>query len=193
MGSLTPAIRYRISKVLARSARGRTLPVAVDDIAQQVLLVLFADQGKTLRSWDPVRRLSLVQFVGLIAERQALVIARSKRASPFTEDPMEHVSLEPHLTPVRDPESQLAARELFDEIAERMRMDLSPYAMQMFSLLFLEDKSVEQISAELTMTPDAVYAWRSRLVRQARTFASEILSEQPTSPRSIQSRQQHEG
>jgi RNA polymerase sigma factor (sigma-70 family) len=180
---LTPAIRFRISKVLGRAAHGRNIAAAVDDVAQQVLLVLFANQGKVLRSWDPERRLSLLNFVGLVAERQALTIARSDRTNPFTEAPMEHAALETHLPRERDPESQLAARELYHEIADRMRMSLSPYAMHMFNLLFLEDKSVEQVSEELTMTHEAVYTWRSRLVRQARTLAEQILSEKSASPR----------
>src|SRR5688572_33000389 len=66
---LTPVIRYRSGRVLGRAARGRNIAVAVDDIVQHVLLVLFADQGKVLRSWDPERRLPLVQFIGLVAER----------------------------------------------------------------------------------------------------------------------------
>lgn len=47
----------------------------------------------------------------------------------------------------------------------------------MFELLVIEVRSVEDVCAITNLTPDAVYAWRSRLARMAREIAEELLSE----------------
>src|SRR5262245_567748 len=104
---LTPVIRQRAGRVLARGARGRDLQAAIDDVVQLVLISLFADRCRALCSWDAERGMSLVQFVGLIAERQAISIARSQRANPFFEDPTQAETLETQLPAARDPESEL--------------------------------------------------------------------------------------
>lgn len=189
---LTPVIRARAARVLVRGARGRDVRASVDDVAQQVLLALFADHGKLLRSWDPARGMSLRQFVGLIAERQTLSLARSQRANPHFEQPTQPETLEKELPRSLDPESELAARELFHEIALRLRAELSPYGFQMFQQLFVEEKSPEQLSTELAMSTDAVYAWRSRLVRQVRSIAEKISSESARTLRTHGGRRSYE-
>jgi RNA polymerase sigma-70 factor (ECF subfamily) len=174
---LTPVIRARVSGVLRRGARGRDVTAAVEDVTQQVLLVLFADGGKVLRTWDPARGLTLTSFVGLVAKRQALAITRTGRSSPFTEDPTEASDLDARPSQHVDLEEHVASREFFLELAQRLRQELTPYGMQMFELLFIQERTSEQICADLDLSPDAVYAWRSRLIRAVRAIGAEIVSE----------------
>ena len=44
----------------------------------------------------------------------------------------------------------------------------------MFQLLFVEEQDVEQVMAKTEMSRDAVYAWRSRLRKQARNIGQEM-------------------
>jgi RNA polymerase sigma-70 factor (ECF subfamily) len=191
VAALTPKLRLQVERVLRRGARGRDVRFAADDVVQSVWLALFAHQGKVLRSWDPARGMSLESFVGLVATRHALDVVRSRRLNPYSEDPIEHeqIELRTHAAPALD--DQLATRQLFHEIAERLRTSLTPYGMQMFELLFVEGKSVEQVSDELTMCSDAVYGWRSRLTQRVRELAREILSETPADARSKRSKPAH--
>src|SRR5262245_39126253 len=88
---LTPVIQSRVARgLLSRrvgSASGRNVRQEVEDLTQEVFLVLFADGGKVLRSWEPERGLTLPNFVGLVAERQTASILRSGKRNPWREDP----------------------------------------------------------------------------------------------------------
>ena len=50
---------------------------------------------------------------------------------------------------------------------ERLRETLTPLGLRLFELLYVEERSVEEVCAATTLSADAVYAWRSRLRRTA--------------------------
>ena len=79
-----------MARVLLRresAGLGRDVRQELEDIAQEVFAALFADGARLLKMWSPERGLSLANFVGLLAEREAISILRSGRRSPWTEDP----------------------------------------------------------------------------------------------------------
>src|SRR5262245_6251425 len=86
---LTPVIQARAAHWLLRQrgARARSIRQEVEDLTQEVFLCLFDQGGRTLRSWEPERGLSLDRFVGLVAERQIVSILRTQKRNPWTEDP----------------------------------------------------------------------------------------------------------
>ena len=49
--------------------------------------------------------------------------------------------------------------------------------IRVFELLWAEQRSVEEVCAELAMKRDAVYAWRSRIRKLARALAEESAAE----------------
>jgi RNA polymerase sigma-70 factor (ECF subfamily) len=118
--------------------------------------------------------LSLVNFVGFLAERQVASILRNGRRSPWTEDPTLNEDLVDLSPNVPGPDLSLASRELLEVLLERLRLELSPLGMQLFQLLFVEEKSTEDIRAITGMQTDAVYAWRSRLGKRVRRLAAEL-------------------
>jgi RNA polymerase sigma-70 factor (ECF subfamily) len=143
---------------------------------QQVFLTLFDQRGRVLASWDPARGLSLDNFVGLVAERQVLSILRSGKRDPWREDPtlvedMDGPSEEP------DPEEAAASREELELLLARMREALSPLGWQLFDLLYLQERSVSEVEAATGLSADAVYAWRSRLRKLARSLLGDRMSE----------------
>jgi RNA polymerase sigma factor (sigma-70 family) len=189
---LTPVIQARVARSILRGragSRNRDTNEEVIDLTQDVFLALFAHGGSLLRSWDPTRGLSLANFVGLVAERQATSTLRSGRKNPFREKATTYDDLVEQSGTAAGPGPQVESRILFDTIVVRLKDELTAQGQRIFALLFIEERSVEQISAELGMSADAVYAWRSRLLKTVRRLMAELetdkeMSETARSPRS---------
>jgi len=67
---LTPVVQMRVGRCLLRQrppGMKRNVRQEVEDLTQEAFLMLFADDGKVLRSWNPQQGLSLPSFVGLVA------------------------------------------------------------------------------------------------------------------------------
>jgi RNA polymerase sigma-70 factor (ECF subfamily) len=183
--ALTPVIQSRVARglLLRRkgASAGRDIRQEVEDLTQEIFLLLFAEGGKVLRSWQPERGLGLLNFVGLVAERQTASILRSGKRSPWKEDPTLPEELE-QAAPGRGPEEITASREQLKLLLHRLTEELSPLGRHLFDLLFLRELPFEEVTRQTGMTPDAVYAWRSRLRRLAGRLLGE-LSENPLEPR----------
>lgn len=178
---LTPVVHARVVRTLVRrrGALGRDVRQEVPDLAQEVFVALFADDARVLRAWDPARGLSLVSFCGLVAEREAASILRSGRRSPWTESATELDTLEKELAHVAPAEAFVASREQLDRIVDRLREDLSPRGLELFHRLIVEEEDVASVCASTNMTPDAVYAWKSRIGKLVRKLATELASSEP--------------
>lgn len=182
---LTPVIQVRVARALARSsaaARGnRSIRQELEDLTQEVFVSLLADDGRALRAWDPARGLSLPNFVGLLAQRQVASILRSGKRSPWTEDPADLAELEVGAEPA-DTALKLESREMLGLLLQRVREELSPRGLELFHRICVEQESVDSIVSTTGMSPDAVYAWRSRLRRLVVRIAGEM-SEMSSSDR----------
>lgn len=182
---LTPVVQARVARKLLlsrdRSGGSRDVRQEVDDLTQEIFLILFADDGKVLRGWDPGRGLSLANFVGLVAERQTVSILRSGRRSPWRDDPTLSDELERIASPV-ETETAAASREVLGRLFDRLTEELSPLGRRLFDLLLVQETPVAEAVLATGLSADAVYAWRSRLRRLARNLLAE-LSEPPREAR----------
>jgi hypothetical protein len=178
---LTPIVQARVVRTLVRrrGATGRDVRQEVPDLAQDVFAALFAEDARVLRAWDPSRGLSLGSFCGLVAEREAASILRSGRRSPWTESATELDALERELAHVAPAEDFVASREHFERIVDRLREALSPRGLELFHRLVVEEEDVASVCATTNMTPDAVYAWKSRIGKLVRKLAAELASSEP--------------
>jgi RNA polymerase sigma factor (sigma-70 family) len=186
--TLTPVIQSRVARSLllrrTGTAAGRNIRQEVEDIVQEIFLVLFAEEGRVLRSWQPERGLSLLNFVGLVAERQTASILRSGKRSPWKEDPTLVEDMDQAApTPESGPEEAAASREQLKLLLHRLTVELSPLGRHLFDLLFLRELPLEEVTRETGLSSDAVYAWRSRLRRLARRLLDESSSETRLKPR----------
>ncbi|HEV2844585.1 MAG TPA: sigma-70 family RNA polymerase sigma factor [Thermoanaerobaculia bacterium] len=179
---LTPVIQSRVARGLllrrTGAAAGRNIRQEVEDLTQEIFLVLFADGGKVLRSWTPERGLSLLNFAGLVAERQTASILRSGKRSPWKEDPTLPEDF-PQTSPESGPEEIAASREQLKLLLDRLTEELSPLGRRLFDLLFLRELPPEEVVRETGMSPDAIYAWRSRLRRLASRLLLEMSESSP--------------
>jgi RNA polymerase sigma factor (sigma-70 family) len=187
IAALTPVIQARVARTLLRrraAGRGREIRQEIEDLTQEVFVALFEHDGRILRAWDPDKGLSLQNFAGLVAERQVASILRSGRRSPWTEDPTLGEELDrSRISTPPTPEGRLGERELYEALLGRLRETLSPKGLQIFELLVVDQAPVEQVCAATGLSTDAVYAWRSRLLKLLRASRIEILSESPTAAR----------
>jgi RNA polymerase sigma-70 factor (ECF subfamily) len=172
---LTPVVRSRAAGALMRRGRraGRSIDQELADLTQEVLLCLFEQQGRRLLAWSAERG-TLESFVGLVAEREVASIMRNGRRSPWKDEPSPDDEVERQQEPRKSDDDRVASRHLLERLLDRMRERLSPQGLQMFYALYVHEQSIEVVCEEMSMQPDAVYAWRSRLARLARTLAAEI-------------------
>ncbi len=163
----TPVIQARVGRKLLAGRASHAWRPMVEDLVQEVFLDLFRDDARTLRGWDPERGLSLDNFVGLVAERRACSYLRSTRKNPWREEPARDGDFD---LPSREagPERRRAAKEMLDVVLERLQSELSPYAWQLFELLYIEEREVEEVCRILSMRRDAVYQQRHRLRQKVR-------------------------
>lgn len=171
--ALTPAIQSTVARVLLRSGArlGRDVRSDVADLTQEVFERLFADGGKLLREWSPERGASLAGFVKIVAERHAISVLRSRRRSPFAEEPRDHEGLERGSA---SPERWILERDVLEEVCRRLRASLSAQGQRAFELLFVEEHEPEDVGAALGISRDAVYMWRTRIRQAAREVAAEL-------------------
>ena len=177
IAAMTPIIQSRVFRTLLRRralSNGRDARQDVEDLTQDVFSALFAQDGRVLRAWNPVRGLSLGNFVGLIAERQVASVLRSGRKNPWRDTPEELAELEPLTDLVPDAEPQLQARRELELLLDRLRASLSPRGLELFQRLYVDGEAIDDVARSLGMTRDAIYAWRNRVGKLLRTFASEV-------------------
>jgi DNA-directed RNA polymerase specialized sigma24 family protein len=173
---LTPVIQARAARGLLkrRGTSGRDIRQEVEDLTQEVFVALFDSDGRALRAWDPERGMTLPNFIGLIAEREVSSILRSGRKSPWTESPTEIEDLVGEIGETEVAEQGFVSRETLATVFARAQEVLSPRGLELFHRLLVEEESVESVCKSTGMTPDAVYAWRSRLGKLIRQIAAEI-------------------
>lgn len=165
---LTPVIQARAARALlsrrALLAAGRSVRQEVEDSSQEIFLLLFAQEGRVLKSWQAERGLSLENFVGLVTERQVVSYLRSGRRNPWREEAFEAEDLGA-AAPEPGPEEITASREELRRLLDRLREAVSPLGWRLFELLFIRELPLAEVVARSGLSADAVYAWRSRLRR----------------------------
>lgn len=173
---LTPIIQARCSKVLLRSRFrcGRDVRQQVEDMTQEVFLALFDHDCRELTRWDPERGLSLDNFVGVIAHRQTLAVLRTGRRNPWYEEPVQDPQSGQLEARELSPDELTICRDLLTRVVAELERSLNPQAHLMFQLLILDARPLEEVRDVTGLSADAVYAWRSRLLKRVRSLAIEL-------------------
>lgn len=173
---LLPVVRCRAARVLVRHPTrvDRDAQQEVDDLSQEALAFLFAGDGAALRRWEPGRGLSLRSFAGLLAERTALQVLRSRRQSPWSDRPADPEDFGALASGGPGPDARAAASHDLERLLDEVRARLSPKAALVFELAVVQELSVEEVCARLEMTATAVYAWRARVRKICEEVAAEL-------------------
>lgn len=169
--SLQPVIRARVRRQMVRL--GANLD-EINDLTQEVSMRLLANEARALRKWNREGGLSLPNYVGLIAERQATrLIVRQRRATLNLEGLRSHAP-DSSPTGTAGPERIVMWNEMLRRLNRTFSSQLSPLGIRCFERLLLEHGSVASLCAETGLSRAAVYAWSSRLRARARDFASDV-------------------
>ncbi len=160
--ALTPLFMYRIGRVLVRhGVRSRD---TIEDVCQDSFVALLIDDGRLLRGWDPTRGRSFENYTGLMAKRLALQYVNQNRKQRFEIDDGDvHGYLDQATDSSRTPERLAMSNEMLHRIFARLKTELSPLGQQIFELLFVDGREVDEVCTTLNMQRGAVYVWRSRL------------------------------
>ena len=175
---VTPAIQRRVAGLLRR----RMGPAATQndaelmDLTQEALLALFENDGRVLRSWDPVRGAALPTFAGLVAERVAISIFRSGRRGGWREDPTLTEDLDKMGPATAGPGAVVEDRQFLEALVERLRETLNPRGRSLFQAIYVDEKPLDEVAVTHGMTVEAVYIWRSRARKLLQTLRDELLS-----------------
>ena len=189
--AFSPLIQVRIGRVLLRYKKDMStsqIRQETEDLCQETFVQLFTDGARVLQSWDAHKGLSLTNFIGLIAERVAFSWARTGRKNAWREMAMEGNTLERKADRAVEnhfenramsegassPESQVANRETLERVIVRFKAELPPNGLQVFYLIYLQGKTVEEVSQIMNIQPDTVYSWRSRLMKRAKEILLDL-------------------
>jgi RNA polymerase sigma-70 factor (ECF subfamily) len=175
---LAPVIHVRVARVVERHRRVqadlRQRRQQIEDFTQEVFVTLFRDDARALRAWVPERGLSLLGYVGMIAEHTTMGLLRSGRRNPWRDELFVDGEEQASLDTTPPPDAVLHSRDLLLTVVARMRAELTPKGLELFDRLIVNEEPVEAVCAATGLNRDAVYAWRSRLGKLARKIASEV-------------------
>lgn len=150
-----------------------------NDVAQDVMLKLFADGGRVLRCWDPTQGLSLRGFIKRVVRFHVLQLFRTERRNPWRNSPQPPQQLDSEGTEdtgAQDLLHQLWLWQVRDQLLERE----SARGRRLYRALFVEQRPAEDVAGELGMSRDAVYQWSARFKRRA----ARAFDPAPANPRS---------
>lgn len=175
--SLMPVVVVRVRRVLARNpARVPCLTQDVDEVVQETFLVLFARDSRLLRNYDSDRGMSLANYVGQIAEREAGRVIRARSADKRRG---ETLTAPDDLKMTRAPdggegsEEQLVRQERARALLQRLRDRLTPESFLIFELMYVRLLPAPEVAAMIGCEVQAVYTRKSRI----RTTLREVIEE----------------
>lgn len=174
---LSPVIMRRVTATLWRRTGRASASQEAADMAQEVFVALFQADGRALRSWDPGRGMSFDNFVGLLAQHQVVSILRNKRTSPWREELTVTEEIEPIAEMGVSPETITSSREDLRLLIDRLRETLSPRGLEVFQRMIIDEEPLDELVARTGMTREALYQWKSRVLRTVRSLAEEIAAD----------------
>jgi len=174
---LGPVIRARVRRVLSRNpARVPCLNQDVDELIQETFLVLFADDSALLRRWDPERGMSLPNWVGQVAEREAGRYLRARSAAKRRGEELtapDDLTMQHAADGGEGADEQLERDQRRRDLLGRIRAALTPETFLVFDLLYVRLLSAPEVAQMLGCEVQAVYTRRSRI----RTTLGKVVAE----------------
>jgi RNA polymerase sigma-70 factor (ECF subfamily) len=176
---LLGTIQREVVAVLRRAAapRGRDPRQEVQELTQDVLVLLFERDCQELRRWDPQRGRSLDSFVRLVARRRAARILHQGRGNPWADEPIDPTLVDADEPGDGDLARTLEDRSMLGRVLDHLYAQMSPRDLELFQLLFVDERDPQEVADALGMTRGAVNAWSYRTRKLARHVASASLGD----------------
>jgi len=181
---LGPVVRARVRRVLSRNpARVPCLHQDVDELVQETFLVLFADDSSLLRRWDPERGMSLPNYVGQIAEREAGRYLRARSTAKRRGEELtapDDLTMQHAAAGGEGADEQLERDERHRRILDHLRAALTPESFQVFDLIYVRLLSAPEVAQMLGCEVQAVYTRRSRIRTTLKKVMAELEADEAT-------------
>lgn len=170
--AILPPIKVEVARCLGRQAalRRRDARQDLEDFSHEIVVHLLREGGKLLRMWDPARGHGLPGFVRMIARRWISRVLQGHRHNPWGDEPTSDESLEP-LLDADHGDRRIESREELRALLERLRARLNERGLILFQRIFVEQRPIVEVAAELGMTREAVDAWNTRTRQLVRALA----------------------
>jgi RNA polymerase sigma factor (sigma-70 family) len=182
---LLGTIQREVVAVLRRasSLQGRDPKQEVQELTQDVLVALFEREGQELRRWDPQRGRNLDSFVRLVARRRVARILGQRRGNPWADQPVDPQVADAEERNDDDLLHRLEDRSMLGHVLDHLYAQLGDRDLELFELLFVDERDPREVADALGMTRGAVNAWSYRTRKLAREFAVSSLDESPAKER----------
>ena len=165
---VTPAIQMSVGATLRRHtatmAQSRVRH-EVQDLTQEVLCALFANDGRRLLAWDPEKGLSLPRYVGLLSRHLVVSFLRKRERRVWEDERVEDPDRAADTG--ESPEGLVGHRELCAAVLAAVEADLTRQGREIFHLLLTERLSVAEVCERTGLAPSTVHGWRSRIAHRA--------------------------
>ena len=174
---LKPTIRIQATRVLLADSHGtgvRNLEAEVDDLVQDVLLKLFADDARVLRTWGG--HASICTWVAKVTRRHVGGALRYRSSNPWSLLPVDDDAIT-YAVRTDHFEDQIATKQIWQTAWSRLMKELSPRGRQLADQLIADQSDPDHVSAVTGLSMDAVYQWRSRIRRSLRRHVDALLKE----------------
>lgn len=176
--TLGPVIRARVRRGLVRSPEPiPCLAQDIDEVVQQTFLELFARDAHLLRNYDAERGMSLTNYIGQIATREAGRFVRARGAQKRRGEELvgeDDRTFETASSPDTGAEDHLLQREQHERLLDHIRDALSPESFLVFEMLYVQALSAPEVAELLGCEVGAVYTRRSRIRAKLRSVLSDI-------------------
>ena len=155
----------------------RDLRDVAEDIVQDVLMLLFYDGGRVLRTWDPERGMLLRSFLSLVVRRYIYRRFRGFRGNPWSVEPRLEADLVAQLDDGITTNPSLLAdieyRLHLDVILGKLHSELSERDWRLFTKLYVEQRKPSDVGEEEGMRENSIHKWCSRFQQRVpQIFAS---------------------
>jgi len=141
-----------------------------DDVVQDVMIKLFKEQGRVLKSWQPMRGLSLRGFVRWVVRYQVRQQLRTERRNTRRGDPTSPEVLDQ----LQHEASELLYCLSVWQVRSRLLERETARSRRLYRGLFVEQHSADELARELGMTRGAVDQWKARFKRRAAKLLGEL-------------------
>lgn len=175
--ALLPAVRLEVTHALHHRARRRQRDARqdIDDFVQDVMVHLLSNGGRRLQAWDPGRGRSLPSFVRLLTRHRIGRILEGFRGNPWeggANDEPDLVEQQPAAS--SGAFERVLRRQQLERLLAHLHARLSERGAMIFSLLYVEQRSVREVCEAMDMSRAAVDQWNVRLRQLARRLADEL-------------------
>ncbi len=170
----------RLLLTLRGQSKGRATRQDLVDLTQDAWAILLQKEALALRNWDPNTG-PLEPYVARVVKNRLISKLRTKKHSPFTEDPTEGDALERILGMAEQFAQRVEDADIVAKLLLQLREALSPLGQQVLDVFLMDGATVEDVMVETGLSKEAVRSWRKRIRNTAKQILADMGAQEAAS------------